>query len=58
MVNYRDFRILFGTERKVQGGLGAWLEIAYLFGRQIEYESATPSFDPTDSLMLRGGVSY
>lgn len=58
VVNYRDFRVILGTERKVEGGLGTWVEVAYLFGRRIEYDSATPDFDPADSLMLRGGMSY
>ena len=58
VVNYRDFRVILGAERKVEGGLDMWLELAYLFGRRIEYDSATPSFDPIDSLMLRGGLSY
>ncbi|MDZ7620023.1 MAG: hypothetical protein U1E05_23730 [Patescibacteria group bacterium] len=58
VVNYRDYRVILGTERKVEGGLNTWLEVAYLFGREIEYDSATPAFKPSDSLMLRGGVSY
>ncbi len=58
LVNYRDFRVILGAERKVEGGLNTWLEAAYLFGRRIEYDSATPDFDPCDSLMVRGGVSY
>lgn len=58
LVNYRDFRVILGAERKVEGGLNTWLEVAYLFGRKIEYDSATLDFDPADSLMVRGGVSY
>lgn len=58
VVSYRDFRVILGAERKVEGGPDTWLEVAYLFGRRIEFDSATPSFDPIDSLMLRGGVSY
>ena len=58
LVNYRDYRVILGTERKVEGGLNTWLEAAYLFGREIEYDSATPDYKPADSLMLRGGVSY
>jgi len=58
VVTYRDFRVILGAERKVPGGLDTWLEVAYLFGRRLEYRSATPSFDPLDTFMLRGGVSY
>jgi len=58
LVNYRDFRILLGVERKVIGGLGARLEVGYVLGRKIQYAGATPEFEPTDTVMLRGGLTY
>jgi hypothetical protein len=57
-LTYRDFRAILGTERKQLGGIYARIEAGYIFGREIEFESATPSFEPSDTFMLRGEVSY
>lgn len=59
-LNYRDFRVLLGLERKVLGGLDSHLEVAYIFGRKFEYDNggAAEVFEPSDTLMLRGGVTY
>ncbi len=54
----RDYRIIFGVERKVIGGLDARLEMGYVFGRKIQYTGATPDFEPTNTVMLRGGLTY
>ncbi len=56
--NYRDWRIILGVERKVTGGLDTRLEIAYIFGREVQYQSATPDFNPNGTVMVRGGVTY
>jgi len=58
VVNYRDYRIFLGGERKMAGGLNTRLEVGYVFGRKIEYNSATPDFEPNDSVMVRGGLTY
>jgi len=58
VVNIRDFRIILGAERKVIGGLDARFEVGYVFGRKIEFDTATPDFEPTDTVMLRGGLTY
>ena len=56
--DYTDFRIVLGLERKVIGGLDTRLEVAYVFGREIRYESGAPGLEPADTVMLRGGVTY
>ena len=53
-----DYRIVLGMERKVLGGVSSRCEIGYVFGRKIEYRSETPDFHPTDTVMLRGGLTY
>ena len=58
IVILRDYRIIFGVERKVIGGLDGRLEIGYVFGRKIEYAGTTPDFEPTNTVMLRGGLTY
>jgi hypothetical protein len=53
-----DYRLVFGMERKVTGGLSSHFEIGYVFGRRIKYRSDMPDFHPSDTVMLRGGLTY
>jgi hypothetical protein len=53
-----DYRIIFGLERRIAGWLSSHVEVGYVFGRRIRYASDTPDFYPTDTVMLRGGLSY
>jgi hypothetical protein len=53
-----DYRAILGVERKVLGGVSSRFEIGYVFGRRIRYSSDTPDFHPTDTVMLRGGLTY
>ncbi len=53
-----DYRLILGLERKVAGGLSSRVEVGYVFGRRIQYSSGTPDFYPTDTVMLRGGLTY
>lgn len=53
-----DYRFILGVERRVAGGLTSRFEVGYVFGRKIRYESDTPNFNPTDTVMLRGGLTY
>ena len=55
---YRDYRALLGFQRKVIGGFSTHLEFGYIFNRRVEYTSATPDFEPNDTLMLRAGAVY
>jgi hypothetical protein len=62
--DYTDFRVVLGLERKVLGGLEGRLEVGYVFGREIRYASRRgppggwSGFDPADTVMVRGGVTY
>ena len=53
-----DYRFILGVERKVLGGLSSRVEVGYVFGRRIRYTSDTPEFHPTNTVMLRGGLTY
>jgi hypothetical protein len=53
----RDYRLLLGIERKLPRGAGLRLEAGYVFGRKLMYESATPDFYPSDTILLRGGFA-
>ena len=54
----RDYRLILGVERKVIGGIGARLEVGYVFGRRVRYTNDTPDYYPADTLMVRGGLTY
>jgi len=57
-IDYTDYRLVFGVERKVLGGLDAHCEIGYVFGRKLRYASRFAKYTPNDTVMLRGGVTY
>jgi hypothetical protein len=59
LINYSDWRLLAGYERKVLGRLSWRLEGGYAFNRELEYDdSATADVSLDDSLFLRGGLTY
>lgn len=53
VLTLRDLRLLLGVERKRDGGGGMRLECGYVFGRVLEYDSATPDVFLNDTVMLR-----
>jgi hypothetical protein len=58
VVLFRDWRFIFGVERKQIRGFGARLEAGYVLGRHIQFSGPEPDFDPTDTLLLRGVLMY
>ena len=58
VVTYRDFRFIMGAQRKVIGGIDYRVEAGYIFSRKLEYVSATPDLNPSDTFMLRAGMTY
>ena len=59
LLTYNDYRLLVGIEKK--GDLGVInhsLEFGYVFGRELEFSSATPDVNLDDSLFVRVGLSY
>lgn len=58
VVDLRDYRLLLGLQRKAIGRLDGRLEIGYVFGRNIQFRSASPEYSPDDTLLLRGGLVY
>jgi hypothetical protein len=57
-VTYRDIRVILGLERKRLGRVGWNLELGYVFGRRLDYQSPTPRVEPGNTWMLRGGLTY
>ena len=53
-----ELRFGGGLETFGYRGLHGWFEVAYAFNRQILYRSGTPSYYPSDTVMLRAGIAY
>jgi len=58
VVTYSDLRLILGLERKVLFGMDYRMEMAYVFARKLKYESAAPELIPSDTIMLRAGLTY
>ncbi len=58
VVSYQDFRILAGYERKIAGGISRRFEFGYVFGRELEFDSAIPNVTLDDSLLARIAITY
>jgi hypothetical protein len=58
LVDYSDWRLLVGWERKVTGGFDSRLEFGYAFKRELGFDSPTPDVALDDSVFLRAGLTY
>jgi hypothetical protein len=55
----RDYRLIFGVERKIVGGVSSRLEVGYVFNRDIKVASISgDDISVDDTFLLRAGVSY
>jgi len=58
-IDYNDIRVSGGIEWASLSGLRGSIEAGYVFDREIIFDSpATPDFKPSDTFMLRGGLTY
>ncbi|NIL97466.1 MAG: hypothetical protein GTO53_07585 [Planctomycetales bacterium] len=57
-VDYNDIRILLGLETFCHYGLKALFEVGYVFNRKLDYFSRTFDFEPKETLLVRGGLTY
>ena len=58
-VDFNDYRAGIGLEWTCQSGLTGLFEVAYVFNREIVFESG--GLGPhklDDTIMLRGGITY
>ena len=58
VVTLSDYRLMIGKEVKLCGGAGRSIEAGYVFGREIEYRSATPTIDLDSSFIVRGSITF
>ena len=55
----RDFRLIFGYERKIVGGIFHKVEAGYVFGRDIKIASmGDQDISLGSTILLRAGISY
>jgi hypothetical protein len=57
-VTWQDFRLLIGVERKLDGGAGYRFEAGYVLGRSVRYLSGNGDFDPADTWLIRGSITF
>lgn len=55
---YNDIRVMIGLELFTLAGSRGWFEVGYLFNREVNFRNAPGAFDPSDTIMLRSGLSY
>ena len=58
VLNYRDLRLVLGVERKAIGTTDYRFEVGYVFGRELEYASNTARVEPSDTVMIRAGMTF
>ena len=57
-VTLRDYRVLLGVKRKHNGGAGIRIEVGFVFGREIEFRSNTPTVEADETALVRGAVVF
>jgi hypothetical protein len=58
VISYLDYRLVLGLERRVLFGLDYGVELAWVFGRELEGENSIPEIRPADTLMVRFSTNY
>ena len=58
VLNFSDWRLLVGVERKVTHGLTRRLELGYVFNRELEYDGDAAETGLDDTLFVRTGLTY
>lgn len=58
MMTYVDWRLFLGLERRRPGGAGQRVEVGYVFGREIKFDSPAPDALADDTFMVRAGVEF
>jgi len=57
-VDYNDMRILLGIETYSHYGIKALFEAGYVFNRKLDYVSNAFDFEPSETFLVRGGLTY
>lgn len=57
-VTNRDYGIMFGVERIMKGGSGAFLQAGLHVGRHLEYEVGGEEFELSNAWSVQGGIRF
>ncbi len=57
-LSLRDYRLMVGWERRVDGGGGCFAEIGLAVGRRLEYEQSELEIDLSDAAIVAAGWRY
>lgn len=57
-VEYDDIRVMLGLECHHLESHTGLVEVGYVFARRLRYQSFTPEFEPSDTVMARVGWTY
>lgn len=55
---YNDIRVIGGLEWTALSGMSGFFEVGYVFDREIIFQNSPFQFDPDDTIMVRGGLSF
>jgi hypothetical protein len=58
MLTYVDWRLYLGVERRRDGGVAQRVEVGYVFGREMQFDSGLPDYTAGDTFMIRAGVDF
>ncbi len=58
MLNYYDIRLVIGWERKSESSWNAFVELGYVFGRNLDYLNGPGTLEPDDAALVRAGVVF
>ncbi len=58
IATYSDLRLILGLDTKKTTGETSFLEIGYVFDRELEYKSDVGNFDPDETFFVRVGTRY
>ncbi|MFW6171475.1 MAG: hypothetical protein ACODAD_13375, partial [Planctomycetota bacterium] len=58
MMTSVDWRLFLGLERRRPGGAAQRVEVGYVFGREIKFDSPSPDVSAGDTFMVRAGVDF
>ena len=58
VVNYRDYRVLLGIQQDHTDAFLAFIELGFVFNRQLEYRSGVGDYKPLNTAFLRTVIRY
>ncbi len=58
VLSMKDYRLLLGVERVIEGGGGLFIETGYAFGRKLHYEVGGERANLSDAWVIQAGLRF